>query len=60
MSKCNHDCFNCTYDDCIVGVTQISKEERKEIKERDKRYFNGADSRALKQIPSRARQKIVV
>ena len=22
QSKCNHDCFNCTYDDCITDITE--------------------------------------
>ena len=33
--KCNRDCFNCIYDDCIVHTA--SKEERQEIAERNKR-----------------------
>ena len=36
--KCNEDCFNCVHDDCIVDV--LSSKDRKEITERDKRYFN--------------------
>ena len=34
--KCNHDCFNCQFDDCINDV--ITLKERKEISERDKNY----------------------
>ncbi len=37
MAKCNRDCFNCKYEDCIIE--KASSEERKEIRERDNRYF---------------------
>lgn len=33
MAKCNHDCFNCIFDDCINNT--ITKEERMESKRRD-------------------------
>lgn len=36
--KCDHDCFNCIFDDCVSN--ELTKEERKEIKERDARYFS--------------------
>lgn len=36
--KCNEDCFNCIFDDCIVSG--ISSTERKEIRQRDSSYFN--------------------
>ena len=38
MAKCNRDCFNCTYEDCIVN--DISSEERSEIKERDRKIID--------------------
>ena len=38
MAKCNKDCFNCKHDDCIVEG--ISQEERKEIRERDKKLIS--------------------
>lgn len=38
MKKCDHNCFECKYDDCIIE--NMSSEERKEISDRDKRYFN--------------------
>ena len=52
MAKCNRDCFNCAYDDCIVD--NMSSEERTEAKERDKKfsqiYFYGslANARPLR------------
>ena len=36
--KCNHDCFNCPFDDCINDV--LTSKERKEIAERDKNYID--------------------
>lgn len=36
--KCNRDCFNCVFDDCIID--KMTKEEREEAKERDKNYAN--------------------
>ena len=40
MSKpmCQEDCFNCIFEDCIVNT--ITSKDRKEITERDKRYYN--------------------
>lgn len=38
MSQCNRDCFNCMLRDCSVDT--LSSEERKEIRERDNRYYN--------------------
>ena len=55
MSKCNHDCFNCQYPDCVIET--ISPEERKEINERDKRYFTPVATRVVIQRANRARQK---
>ena len=36
MSKCNHDCFHCKFDDCIDNT--ITKEERMESRKRDANY----------------------
>ena len=33
MKKCDRDCFNCQYDDCIEEI--MSDDERTEINERD-------------------------
>ena len=38
--KCNRDCFNCIYEDCITDT--ITKEERREISERNKRNISPA------------------
>lgn len=38
MSKCNHDCFKCPYEDCVVN--DITSEERLEMKERDIKFMN--------------------
>lgn len=55
-SKCNHDCFNCTYDDCIIE--SISSKERKEIKERDKQYFTPVKAYGVMiQRPVRAKHR---
>lgn len=43
--KCNHDCFNCVHDDCIVEG--ISSEERKEMTKRDNGYFNTGEVKKL-------------
>lgn len=40
MSKCDRDCFNCKYDDCIVSYGDISKKERYEIRERDEKLVS--------------------
>lgn len=53
MKKCNHDCFHCIHDDCIIE--SISAEERIEIKERDKRYYDAIDSQSI--IKARPRRK---
>ena len=34
--KCNRDCFNCTYDDCIIE--SITSTERMEQNQRDINY----------------------
>lgn len=36
MKKCNHDCFNCKFDDCINDV--ITKTEKMESIQRDKNF----------------------
>lgn len=38
MKKCNRDCFNCIYEDCIINT--ITKEEREESEKRDINYTN--------------------
>lgn len=54
--KCNHDCFNCIFSDCIVD--EISSEERAEIKERDKQYFTPVEAaRVIRQKPSRVKNR---
>lgn len=57
MARCNHDCFNCIYDDCIIET--MSSEERNEIKERDKRYFDAPAKTMsiVKQRPVRAKHR---
>lgn len=53
MPKCKHECFECPYDDCIVN--DITSEERKEIKERDKNFTNYGH--VLNAIPNRASKR---
>lgn len=54
MSKrCNHDCFNCIYSDCQNDV--ITREERREIRERDISFTNYGF--ILKQKPTRAKHR---
>ena len=36
MAKCDRDCFNCKYSDCIQD--NLTSKERKEIKERDRNF----------------------
>ena len=50
MAKCNRDCFNCKFDDCVVNG--ITSEERSEIRERDKKIVDYGH--VLKAIPNRA------
>lgn len=38
MKKCNRDCFNCIYDDCIEDERNFTIEES---------FLNEADKRAL-------------
>lgn len=58
MAKCdnNHNCFECTHDDCIASLQDISKKERLEIKNRDKRYYDAP--KYLKEKPTRAKKSI--
>lgn len=54
MSKrCNHDCFNCKFEDCVNDV--LTQKERKEMKERDKNYVDYGF--LIYQRPTRARLK---
>lgn len=48
MAKmCNRTCPDyCPYDDCILDT--ISPTERKEIRERDNRYYNTTGSKMLR------------
>ena len=56
MAQCNHDCFNCTYDDCVVNT--LSSEDRKEIRERDNRYYNAIEAKGIiRQRPTRAKHR---
>lgn len=55
MAKCNRDCFNCVFDDCVVNDSDISSEERKAIRERDK-IFTGYGS-VFKARPKKAIHK---
>lgn len=54
-AKCNYDCFNCAYDDCIASDKDITTVERMEISHRDKRYFNDTGIRAIHRKPKKAR-----
>lgn len=55
-AKCNRDCFNCVYDDCIVDIA--SSAERKEIRERDNRHYNAIEAKyIIKQKPTRAKYR---
>lgn len=53
MAKCNHDCFNCTFDDCIVGT--MTKQEREEAKQRDKDFTSYG--RVIYQKPKLAKHR---
>ena len=53
METCNHDCFNCVFDDCKVN--KMTKEERIEIQNRDFNYFDCGT--LIKQKPNRSRLK---
>lgn len=53
--KCNHDCFNCIFDDCIVET--ISSEERAEIRERDKQMFTEMPTRVIRAKPGRVKNR---
>lgn len=47
MSICSYDCFHCIYKDCIQN--KMSSKDRKEIKERDKRYAYCSNGRSVVQ-----------
>ena len=54
--KCGRDCFNCPYEDCMVETASL--EERKEIRERDNRYYNAIDAKGVvKQKPTRRKHR---
>lgn len=40
--KCDENCFSCIYDDCIMNG--ITARDRKEIRDRDSRYFDAIES----------------
>lgn len=52
MAKCNRDCFNCTFDDCIVD--ELSKKEKLDATIRDIN-FTDYGTVALKARPARTR-----
>ena len=52
-NKCNHDCFNCIYNDCITNV--VTKAEREEIKQRDFNYFDS--NFVIQKSPKRAKNR---
>ena len=52
MIKCNHDCFNCTFDDCIVD--EISQKEKRDSHKRDIN-FTDYGTVVLKARPSRSK-----
>lgn len=56
MAKCNRDCFNCQFEDCVVDT--MSSEERIETKERDKIFISSRTYGSLvKARPTRASRK---
>ena len=56
MLKCNYDCFNCIYDDCLVDTKTMTKEEREDAKYRDKVYQEYGSS-FIKMRPQRAKHR---
>ena len=36
MERCDRNCFDCKFPDCIIPDREITKEERQAIKERDR------------------------
>lgn len=42
--KCNNDCFNCQFDDCIIQVSEIREGRRG----RPKKYLTEAERRAAR------------
>ena len=55
--KCNRDCFNCIFEDCIVSESEISKEEREAIRERDKQIFTTIPTRVVRVRPGRVKNR---
>ena len=56
--RCKHDCFNCRFNDCVIDEKNISLEERREIRERDSRYFNAIEANGvIKQRPTRRKHR---
>lgn len=51
--KCERDCFNCKFDDCIIET--VTKEEREEQNWRDREYISYGF--VLKQRPARAKHR---
>lgn len=54
MAKCDRNCFECKYDDCIED--KMSKEESQAISRRDNAYFK-APSCYMKQKPKVSRKR---
>ena len=57
-TKCNHDCFNCIYDDCVIET--ISSEEREAIRERDKQYFTAIKMSRTKKGRVKNKHRMIV
>lgn len=55
MTKCNQNCFECPYEDCIVEG--ILPSDRVEIKQRDDRYFNASELKTIIQQKSQKARK---
>lgn len=56
MKKCNEDCFNCPFEDCMRE--DILPSDAKEIKERDKRLREGAIAFANVPTARKAKRKL--
>lgn len=47
MSKCNRDCFNCIYDDCIEGnIAMVKQYEKRKKRQREIQRWKYAEARA--------------
>lgn len=53
MARCNHDCFNCKFDDCVNDTITIS--ERAESRQRDINYMSYGN--VIKQRPQKAKHR---